>query len=430
MKAVRIITISFLIIAFSITGVLGNIAAIAAPTAGKIDSQNLRWKGKILRIAISNSLTRFSANIKSDSDVLGTVRRSLQAWSEAADIDLQLELSDRQSVSPNGLAGDGVSLITIAQTPENVLFFAKDYDTASAKTRIFYNRKGAITEADIVLNPFQQFSTDGTFGTFDLESTLTHEIGHMLGLHHSEVLCATMAASFARNGTMGFTDLGPRTLSTSDVAAIRELYGAPVGVEDCCAAIGGKLVMAAGRAGKGLEIWVEESGSGRVAGQTDSASDGSFRIGGLPGGSYSVYWKTKDPLSATAMGKLGDIDLEAGERKTINEKISLRPLDVSLQYLGRNGQLANYGMPLTAGRTSVINLGGRNLDIASLKISFSSPLIKLAPNPVVTEEFGHDVSGISFMITVESDIPPGDYSVFVNGKGGPISCLIGALSVE
>ncbi len=430
MKAIRNIVSTLLILAGLTASVLGNVISMAAAAPGQFDNQNLRWKGKTVRIALSNSLTRFSPNIKTDSDVVGTVRRSLQTWSNAADIDLQLEFADRQGVSPNGPAGDGVSLITIAQTPENILFFAKDYDSASAKTRIFFNRKGHITEADIVLNPFQQFSTDGTFGTFDLESTLTHEIGHLLGLRHSGVLCATMAASFGRNGTMGITDLGPRTLSASDVAAIRELYSAPAEIEDCCSEISGRLVTMAGRPGKGLEIWAEESESGRVAGLVESEADGSFRIGGLPGGNYSIYWKTKDAFSASATGKLREVSLEAGESKTINEKISLRPSDVSLQYLGRNGQLANYGIPITAGRVSVINLGGRNLDLASLKVAFSSPSIKMAPNPVVTEEFGDDISGISFMVTVDPDIEPGDYSIFVNGKGGPISCLIGALSVE
>ena len=99
-------------------------------------------------------------------------------------------------------------------------------------------------------------------------------------------------------------------------------------------------------------------------------------------------------------------------------------------YLGRNGQLADHGIPLRAGRTSVINLGGRNLDDASVRITFSSPLIKVAPFLVTTQEFGEGISGISFMITVNPDITPGDYSVFVNGKNGTISCLIGALSVE
>ena len=124
MKAVRTIIIMLLAFACSTASVLGNVTTMAAPAPGKADTQNLRWKGKTVRIAISNSLTRFSPNIKTDSDVLGAVRRSIQAWSNAADIDLQLEFSDRQSVSPNGPVGDGVSLITIAQTQENVLFFA------------------------------------------------------------------------------------------------------------------------------------------------------------------------------------------------------------------------------------------------------------------------------------------------------------------
>ena len=121
-----------------------------------------------------------------------------------------------------------------------------------------------ITEADIVLNPFQQFSTDGTFGTFDLESTLTHEIGHLLGLHHSSVLGATMAESFAKNGTMGFIDFGPRTLGASDIAVLRDMYGPRPEDTNCCGVISGKLSISAGKPAKGILVWAEEIGSGRV----------------------------------------------------------------------------------------------------------------------------------------------------------------------
>src|SRR5439155_16408777 len=141
--------------------------------------------------------------------------------------------------------------------------------------------------------PFQQFSTDGTYGTFDLQSTLTHEIGHLLGLRHSAVLGATMSESVSKNGTFGFIEFASRTLSASDVAAIRELYGSRDG-DNCCGTIAGKLTLAPGRAAKDLRVWAEESESGRVIAQADTAADGSFRLGGLPESSYSIFWQTHD----------------------------------------------------------------------------------------------------------------------------------------
>ena len=423
----RIFITGLFVLCCLLTNALGNTVApalVAAPV--KPESQRLRWKGNTIRIAVSSSLTRVNSNIKTDSDVLGAIRRSLQAWASAADLDLQLEFSDKQNVSPGGPAGDGVSLITIAQSPENVLFFSKDAESASAKTRIFFNRRGVITEADIVLNPFQQFSTDGTFGTFDLESTLTHEIGHLLGLRHSGVLGATMAESFARNGTMGLADLSTRTLSESDVAAIRELYGAS-SIENCCGAIAGKLSLNGGRPAKGLLVWAEVSESARVMAQAETAADGTFRIGGLPDGEYSVYWNSKD--NSSSMGELGNLSVENGESKTVNGKIVLRPSDAELEYIGLNGQLADYGISLSRGRTYLINLGGKNMDAVS-RIVFNTPYLRIAPFSTGTSEFSEGVSGLSFLITVDPEIAAGQYSVMAGSGNGSKTSLIGAINVE
>jgi len=118
MKAFRIIITA----AFWVTCVAGNAFASFIPTApAKFEPLHLRWKSRTIKIALSNSLTQPSSNIKTDSDVMEAIRRSAQAWQNAADIELILEASDKQSVSPSGASGNGVSLITIAQSPENVL---------------------------------------------------------------------------------------------------------------------------------------------------------------------------------------------------------------------------------------------------------------------------------------------------------------------
>src|SRR5688572_13062089 len=85
---------------------------VAAP--GKFEPQRLRWKTRTIKLAISTSLTQPNFNIKTDSDVLAALGRSLATWENAADLEFQLELSDKQSLSPAGPHGDGISLITIA----------------------------------------------------------------------------------------------------------------------------------------------------------------------------------------------------------------------------------------------------------------------------------------------------------------------------
>ena len=426
MRAFRSILFLLVLMSVSVVGALGNIVTLAS---GRSDVQRLRWKGQSVRIAISSSLTRPSSNIKVDSDVLGALKRSIQAWSAVADIDIQEEFSDRQSVSPAGVAGDGVSLITIAQSPENILFFANDADLASAKTRVFYNRKGFVTEADIVLNPFQQFSTDGTYGTFDLESTLTHEIGHLLGLRHSPVLGSTMADSFARNGTRGIVDLSPRTLGESDIAAIRDLYGPKQGDEECCASISGKITAGATRSVSGLKVWAQDSETGRVIAQTETAADGAYRMGGLLAGDYVLYWKSQD-AALNSMGSLGDLRVETSENKVLNARISFKTGEPSVQYLGLNGRLADFSLPLTGGRSYTLNVGGKDLDARIARIEFSSPHITAMDMPPVLQQFGENISGLTYFISVDADIPAGQYTITLTGENGSKTCLIGALSVE
>lgn len=132
--------------------------------------------------------------------------------------------TDEQSASA-GSAGDRVSLITVADTPENNSLFA---GATLGYTKLFYNlRTGEVVEGDIAVSPRQKFSTDGSPGTFDLEATLTHEVGHLLGLDHSEAGGAVMREGQWVNGASGRPDHAGRALSADDRAGALSLYGPP-----------------------------------------------------------------------------------------------------------------------------------------------------------------------------------------------------------
>lgn len=76
---------------------------------------------------------------------------------------------------------------------------------------------GAIQSAEVVINePMVNWKE------FDLQNTLTHEIGHALGLGHSDEVEAIMYATTEAGAPSRYV------LSEDDFAALSELYGEPV----------------------------------------------------------------------------------------------------------------------------------------------------------------------------------------------------------
>jgi len=408
-------------------------ASSFADASARLDRQDLRWRGKVIKIDVSKSVLEPNFNIKSGSDVIGAVNRSILAWQDVADVRIVWEASNEQNVSPAGDVGDGVSLITIAQTPDNVLLFSKNAESEAARTRIFYNSKDNITEGDIVLNPFQQFSTDGTFGTFDLESTLTHEIGHLLGLRHSSVWGSTMAESRAKNGTFGIVDFSSRILSASDISSIRALYGMrDMDDRSCCATISGGLSEAAGFKESSLKdtrVWAEDRETGRVVGQAELNGDGTFRLGGLPPSSYLVFWRTVESDGRSSIGEIGLFKVDKGDTEIPVEKISPGRSKLALDYIGINGRLADAAISVDPGLEYTIYLGGQGLDPKKIGIEFNSPFFRVDPSSLVSQDFGKNVSVVSFTVTVEPNTPSGSYSVYAVGNDDSRSSLIGAVSV-
>jgi hypothetical protein len=415
--------------------------------------RQVRWSKKTITVAVSSSLTA-NANIASGSDIGAAIHSALETWSNAAGINFVEAASSLQSISPANRP-DGVNLITIAPTPENLAILGDE--NSPARTRVFYDANtGEISEADIVLNPYLysvagspiEFSTDGTSGTYDLQSTLTHEIGHLLGLNHSSVLGATMNATQALNGTFGLPALSERTLSESDIAAVKGIYGSSVAT----GSVDGRILsnqqgtlLPAARA----HVWLEDAASGRVMASAVTNSNGAFDITGIGPGLYRLMTEYLDSSAPAELSVEPDrhssgqsfraVEIAAGLRVTANKPALVNYVLVPPQnsaatlnprFAGLNNELSTVAIPATRGATLTVYLSGEAVDqVPGTGLLVTSPYLTVNPASLKSHQFGGTTPVISFDVTIALDAPPGDYSLRLQANSGEIAYLVGALVV-
>lgn len=387
-----------------------------------------RWRKGTVTISVSTSITSNVANIAANADVNGALDRSIASWQSVAAVSLHRVSTTEQNGSPAGNQGDGISLLTIAATPENVALFPQGLSDATARTRVFYDGRGFITEADIVLNPFLQFSTDGTPGTFDLESTLTHELGHLLGLNHSPVIGATMNENYGRNGVYNLPAFSARTLSSDDIAAIRSLYGVADGDDDCCGRLNGKLIFSNGKPAANYTVWAEAGDDGHVIAAVNVSTDGSFKMGGLPVGKFRLFTQNTDPDQPSAATDLGEVTISGKQPSIIVRKIERSAMDVHIDYLGFNGQIAEIAVPVNAGSTYFFMAGSSSLGDSS-NVESTSDFISVA-NRSFAGNFANHIRTLGFDVSIAPNAPAGEYSLALRSASGERRFVIGGISVE
>ncbi len=444
----RFIT-SLILVSFGLGWAVQN--RVRAYTLQHTDSSaavRIKWPGHTISVALSSSLATPPANIKPGSDVAGAVRRALARWAEAAGVEFVETSSNALSISPSA-GGDGVSLITVADTAENRAVFVSAERTG--RTRIFYDpATGAIAEADVVLNPAAQFSTDGTPGTYDLEATLTHEVGHVLGLEHSDEAGAAMQPRQGTNGLYEQAAVCPRTLSDDDLAGARALYGSP----ETFGSIAGTVTDSAGTRAAGAHVWAEDASAGRVVAGNTTLADGSYRIEGLPPGQYRLVTEHagggggRDSDAGFAAGlsnELGDAPssvstAETGEQvsvavgSTLQQDFTLGRENASLRphVFGSNGHLSTIAVPLVQGRRYTIFVGGQGIDqIEGNGVTVTSPFIKVNPASLTLQSgINYQYPIVSFEVEVGQEAPLGDYTVRLQTKEGEVAFISGGLTID
>ncbi len=235
--------------------------------------------------------------ITPESDPIGAIRGALESWSDIPYSEVHFAPFEiRAGSDPRN---DGVNVITFADTAQTRSLVGD----AVAVTFLYTNANGVLTDTDILFNPRLRFSTDPDPTSFDIQGTLTHELGHALGLDHSAVFGATMFAITA-TGTNRIA-----RLTNDDIAFVRDVY--PSADEpQAFGEIRGRVNFSYAPPVEGAHVVAVDAQQNVVVG-TLSAGDGSYRIGGLPPGRYWLYAEPLDgPASQFQLGPTrGFVDL-------------------------------------------------------------------------------------------------------------------------
>ncbi|MFL6257594.1 MAG: DUF4214 domain-containing protein [Pyrinomonadaceae bacterium] len=420
----------------------------------------VKWPTTSITVALSTSLSNPPSYVHATgAQVVLAARRALSRWALASNLQFNVTTSTNQDA-----VADGVSLITIADTGSNRALFSTGIQPGRA--RVTFDSAANITEADLAINPLVTrfdpfgnqvssfFSTDGTDGSYDLESTFVHEIGHMLGLEHSGVVAASMQPRQGTNGTYNLPNFTTRTLSSDDVTGIRAIYGPRSGLGSIAGRVGYNATT--GTAAFGAHVFAEEVATGRVVAGNVANAAGNYRIDGLPPGQYRVIVEQLDePVAAAQIGsngggypastlsnmppflttEAGTVTVGAEATASLNIAVpgATPAINPKLIGTGASFQLSTVAVPIVPGQPQTILVAGDNMNAApsgtvtGVSISINSPYLNVSN---VQQLNGFGIPVISFDINPSILTPPGEYSVRAISSAGQVAYIAGGLTVD
>ena len=237
------------------------------------------------------SATTYSTN--NATAEVNAIRASFDQWQAIPGAALKFEFA--------GLTSSNIQMDL--EDNRNLIFFTKastlapKYPTISMTGRAAYTRYRTdaelrVMEADMAINSasfswYTDINILTTAGYF-LEATVTHEIGHFLGLDHTPLGGASVIS--------GGDGIGPGVgLSSDEIAAARFLY--PKGAILAQLGTINGFVRANGSPINGAIVTVEGT-NGIAISATTSDTSGKYTLPGIPPGTYNVHASPLDSASA------------------------------------------------------------------------------------------------------------------------------------
>ena len=225
--------------------------------------------------------------ITADSSPIDAINGALAAWNGVSTTAARFLPLKTTSLSYNVTSPDGNNVIVFADDPfvESLtggivaVTASLAYTCPAQATQPACPTDGQIIDSNILFSTAVEFSTTRAAGTYDLQSTVTHELGHTMGANHTNILSATMYAFITAQ------DTHEQTLSADDVAFVSALYPAAGG--NGYGTITGHTLVA-GAPLLGGAITAVDIFTGVTVGGFSSVADGSYALQ-LPPGNYFVY---------------------------------------------------------------------------------------------------------------------------------------------
>lgn len=336
--------------------------------------------------------------ITADSDPLAAINAALQTWGSSQDSTVSFLPAQTTAVSPNGQ--DGANVLTFEDTPHN----RQIVGDAIAVTLVFSSPGGSVTESDIFLNPAYQdtlgtavpFASTGASGAFDIESTVLHELGHAVGMEHSNIFGASLWPFGRPGATHG------RELTADDIAFAVDFYPQN-GAQTAFGRIRGTASLNGGGAVRsGMVTAVNTSTGVTISAQTDLTT-GTYSIL-VPPGVYAVFMESLDgqvfpvnvalndnqvtaPFQVTRFGGAGHtINVAAGSETVADFLVSLGAptLDIGLMGIG-NGQVVDHSVgpiELPPGASDIYLWGTGLESVTQSQIKLLAPSLQLVPGSV------------------------------------------------